>query len=203
LAITIAVYVSIYVLVLLVVIGRFATCIDNDSSNSKLVQSDVVVALELASANSEEYVNTCMWEVVWMSSIFFAVLGWDMASDRVYWKKAIWIPVTAMALPLAMWLFNVMLSRYYLIANCHDIDIDIAIENKLSYGDMASNPYASQHSVKVTRQVSKVELPRLSFTQPAIADNYVIGDINVDVIHSDYDHHSEVTFPLTMPSNVL
>jgi hypothetical protein len=29
-----------------------------------------------------------------------------MASDRTYWKDAMWIPVTAVALPFAMWSSN-------------------------------------------------------------------------------------------------
>jgi hypothetical protein len=201
LAITIAVYASVYVLVLLVVVGRFVTLIDYDRINKTTVKSAAVAALELASANSEVYVDTCMWEVVWMSSIFFAVLCWDMASDRVYWMKAVWIPITAMALPLAMWLFVVMLNKYYFIGNCRGIDIDIAIENKLLYGDVASSGYSSRHNVQSSHRVSTVEL-RASYTQPAIVDDDVIGDGNVDLIHNDCDHRSEVTSPLTMPSKV-
>jgi hypothetical protein len=203
LAITIAIYVSIYVLVLMVVVGRFVTLSDCGRSNKKIVQSDVIAALEIASANSEVHVNTCIWEVVWMSSIFFAVLCWDMASDRVSWKKAVWIPVTTMALPLVMWLSNVMLRKYYFTANGQGIDIDIVIESNQSYDDVASNGYSSRHSVQLSHQVSqKVEFSRLTFSRPAIANTDVIGDMNVDVIHSEYDHHSEVTSPLTISSKV-
>jgi hypothetical protein len=52
-----------------------------------------------------------MWEVVFMSSVFYALLCWDMASDRTYWKDAMWIPVTAVALPFAMWLSNYIFER--------------------------------------------------------------------------------------------
>jgi hypothetical protein len=52
-----------------------------------------------------------MWEVVFMSSVFYALLCWDMASDRTYWKDAMWIPVTALALPFAMWSSNYIFER--------------------------------------------------------------------------------------------
>ena len=51
------------------------------------LQRDVVAGLELALANIKDYDNTCIREVMRMSGIFFAELCWDMASDRIYWKK--------------------------------------------------------------------------------------------------------------------
>ncbi len=52
-----------------------------------------------------------MWEVVFMSSVFYAVLCWDMANDRTHWKDAVWIPVTAVVLPFAMWSSNYICQR--------------------------------------------------------------------------------------------
>jgi hypothetical protein len=180
LAIAIAVHVSIYVLVLLVVVGRFVKLIDSGHSNVTAVKSTVFAALDLASSNSDVYVSTCMWEVVWMSSIFCAVLCWDMASDRAYWKPVVWIPASAMSLPLLMWLCYVMLNKYYFGVSSQNIDVNV------------KNQQLSEN----------VELPRLTFSQPAIADSdvNVIWDINEDVIPSDCEHHSEVTSPLAMPT---
>jgi hypothetical protein len=53
-----------------------------------------------------------MWEVVCMSSVFYALLCWDMASDRTYWIDAVWIPVTAVLIPLAMWICYNTFQRY-------------------------------------------------------------------------------------------
>lgn len=65
-----------------------------------------------------------------------------MANDRVYWKKAVLIPVTATALSLAMRLFYVTLSRYCFIANTQNIDTDIAIDSSQLYGNVSSNRYS-------------------------------------------------------------
>jgi hypothetical protein len=104
-----------------------------------------------------------------------------------------------MALPLAMRLYNVILNKYYSKANGEDIGN--TLKNKLLCGDVASSGYSSRHSVQSIHRVSTVEL-RASYNHPAIANDDVIENINVDVIHSDYDHHIEVTSPLTLPSKV-
>ncbi len=140
-----------------------------------------------------------------MSSIFVAVMCWDMASDRTYWKTAVWIPASAMSLPLMMWLCYVTLNKYYFGVRSQntDIDIDIDVENKQSFVDVASNRLSSWYHEQSSHQVCEnVELPRLTFSEPAIAssDVNVIGDMNEDVVPSDYEHHSEVTSPLTIPT---
>jgi hypothetical protein len=188
--------------VLMVVVGRFVTLMGSSQTNVMTAKSNncrttVIAALDLASSNSDVYVSTCMWEVVWISSLFYALLCWDMASDRTYWKDVIWIPVTAILLPLAMWLCYVMFSKYYFRNNNGNIDID----NIQSYGaDMSADRY----SVESTYQVSgDVEFQRVTFSQPTIANNGLVGNINVimDMIHSDYDGHSEVISPLTIQTN--
>jgi hypothetical protein len=110
LAITISVYVTIKVFILLVVIGRFVTLlnehINSNKSNSTSLNDKNTLwkAFELSCSDIDMYINNCIWEVVFMSSLFYALLCWDMASDRSYWNKVLWIPITAISLPLAMWL---------------------------------------------------------------------------------------------------
>ncbi len=200
LAFTIVVYVSIYVLVLLVVFGRFLTLIDCGHSNVITIKSDngstLLAALELASINSDVYVSTCMWEVVWMSSLFYALLCWDMATDQIYWKKAVWIPVTAMALPVVMLIFHVMLSKYYFRTNIQNIDI----KSTLSLGSESSDRHSRWHHVHSKHQVSgEIGFQRLTFSQASIAKNDVI---NEDKIDSDCKRNNEVTSPLAIPTKV-
>jgi hypothetical protein len=104
LAIAIAMYISIYVFVLLAILGRFCERLQDNVKSDNV--SYVWIALELASCDTNVYITNCMWEVVFMSSVFYALLCWDMASDRTYWKDAMWIPVIAVALPFAMWSSN-------------------------------------------------------------------------------------------------
>jgi hypothetical protein len=47
-----------------------------------------------------------------MSNIFYALLCWDMASDRIQWKESIWMPLTAIVIPLAMWICDYILRKY-------------------------------------------------------------------------------------------
>jgi hypothetical protein len=106
LAIAIAMYISIYVFVLLAILGRFSHRLNNDVNVTY-----VWIAFELASRDTNVYITNCMWEVVFMSSVFYALLCWDMASDRTYWKDAMWIPGTAVVLPFAMWSINYIFQR--------------------------------------------------------------------------------------------
>ncbi len=50
-------------------------------SSTTTVQRDMVVCLELALANIKEYDNTCMWEVMRMSGIFFAESWWNILEE--------------------------------------------------------------------------------------------------------------------------
>ncbi len=115
LAITIAIYISIYVFVLLAVLGRFF-----NSLQDREHAGNVWTALDMASYDSKMYISICMWEVVCMSSVFYAFLCWDMASDRTYWKYAVWLPVTAIALPFAMWSSNYIFQRLQADRNKRD-----------------------------------------------------------------------------------
>jgi hypothetical protein len=119
LAITIATYVSIYGLILVVLIGRFVKIFDSSKDRHQDVEanSDVWVALEMASSSIHVYISSCMWEVVCMSSIFYALLCWDMASDRKYWRNAYWIPITALIIPFAMLLSYNLFQRHYTVSN--------------------------------------------------------------------------------------
>jgi hypothetical protein len=197
LAIAIAVYVTIYVLVLLVVLGRFVKLVDSGQSDMMTIESTnyktVLEALEKASSDSDMYVRTCMWEVVWMSSIFYAFLCWDMASDRTYWKNVLWLPVTGMMLPLAMWLCYNMLSKYCIRASTQNIDI----ENKQSYSEDASDRLLLPRVVSSHQKFSEVEFPRLTYAQRATPNGSVLlADINDDMVHNECEHHSEVISPL-------
>jgi hypothetical protein len=66
------------------------------------------------------------------------ILCWTMASDRMYWKNVIWIPNTAMVLPLAIWLSNIMFNKYYFRGRNQNIDVD----NNQSHGDEASDHHS-------------------------------------------------------------
>jgi hypothetical protein len=74
-----------------------------------------------------------------MSSIFYALLCWKMASDRTYWKNLIWIPITAMVLPLAIWLSNILFNKYYFRGGNQNSDVD----NNQSHGDDEASDHHS------------------------------------------------------------
>ena len=112
--------------VLMILLGRFiyiqeglsksasCTTVINYTLNSDGTTNDaVIMLLESACVNVTGYISSCIWEVVFMSSVFYAFLCWDMASDRVYWKDAIYIPLTAISIPIIIWLFNYIYDKYY------------------------------------------------------------------------------------------
>jgi hypothetical protein len=173
LAIAISTYVSIYVLVLLLVLGRFMMWLDNNKADS---HASISVALEMASRDVGLYVGNCMWEVVFMTSGFFALLCWDMASDRTYWKHAVWVAVTALVTPMIMWLCYLLYWRYYDVTS--------------TSGVSTSSSSMDQHSevvVATSTQSSSYELRPLS---------YRVGHIGVDSSNNTSKYQNEVLSPL-------
>jgi hypothetical protein len=167
-AIAIAIYVSIQVVILLIVFGRFVQLFHDQNNSTKNMVSGAVhgsnsrlwEALELACSNIDIYIKNCMWEVVCMSSVFYALLCWDMASDRVYWKDVLWIPTTGVTIPLAMWL-------------CYNILI------RINFAVYFTNNNKCKKQTNINRAISDdVEL-RLS-------TYYNISNVS-EVTHVDYD----------------
>ena len=84
-----------------------------------------------------------------------------------------------------------------------DIADAVGVKDQQLCGDVASDRRSSWYRMQSSRQVSEnVELPRLTFSQPTIADSdvNVIGDMNEDVFLGGYENHSEVTSPLALPT---
>jgi hypothetical protein len=112
LAISVSAYVGVYVLILLLVLGRFVKWLDTCSSEAD-GYSVIVAGLENASCDVSLYLSNCMWEVVFMTSVFFGMLCWDMAGDRTYWKNAAWILGVAVITPMVMWLCYVFVWKFF------------------------------------------------------------------------------------------
>jgi hypothetical protein len=152
LSIIITSYISIYIMILYILIGRYVyyktnsngittiTTSTNDSRNnytnsndtSSISRSNVsnftsndsinsiicddnesMILLDYACLDINNHVYNCMWEVVYMSSIFIALLSWDVASDKVSWKESLWFPCVSISIPFILWLFNCIYWRYY------------------------------------------------------------------------------------------
>lgn len=107
LAFAISCHLGIDVFVLMVLLGRFVKYRDNawnvNHSTNDIKIDGAMKILEQSCLQWDLYLSHCMWEVVFASSIFFACLCWDMASDRTYWKDAIWLPLVALSIPCAVW----------------------------------------------------------------------------------------------------
>jgi hypothetical protein len=123
LAVAIAIFVSCKVWIFQIVLGRFLETINHSEEVNNIsiatksfdYPNNVWLALELAASDIDVYVSNCMWEVVCMSSVFFALLCWDMASDTSLLKDAVWLPITAITIPLTMWLCYTVIKMHYFI----------------------------------------------------------------------------------------
>jgi hypothetical protein len=179
LAILISVYVSMYVLTLLLVLGRFLMWLDSNKAKDYSVISE---ALELASYDVSLYIGNCMWEVVFMTSVFFALLCWDMASDKVYWKQAVWIPVITFAIPMVMWLCYFFWSKYL-------IEKDEGIQNKSSIYDRNGEVIVASNR----SESDNIELRLSLYPGHKFTSN---GNSNMDASASD-EYDNEVISPLS------
>lgn len=54
-----------------------------------------------------------IWPIVVSSSMFFAVICWDMAGDKVDWIGSLWAPVIVLLIPLFLWSYIGYSSRQY------------------------------------------------------------------------------------------
>jgi hypothetical protein len=46
----------------------------------------------------------CFWLVAGISSVFVAMVAWDIAGDDVGWERSAWIPVVGVSYPMLLWL---------------------------------------------------------------------------------------------------
>jgi hypothetical protein len=87
-------------------------CVDTSSVPSKFSPDHTLSCLEAAVTESTVYFLMCIWPVVWFSCLFFAFLCWDMAGDEVGWKRALWVPVVAICVPLLLYGCKWVYGRY-------------------------------------------------------------------------------------------
>ena len=62
-----------------------------------------LVALGAACVPLLQIVARCVWPVMGGSSVFFAVLCWDVLADEVGWRDAVWAPVAVLLVPVCLW----------------------------------------------------------------------------------------------------
>jgi hypothetical protein len=76
-------------------------------------EDHALVALSAACVPILDIVTRCVWPVIWSSSLFFAFLCWDVLSDEVGWRKALWAPVGVLCLPVCLWVCLGVVSPHY------------------------------------------------------------------------------------------
>lgn len=48
------------------------------------------------------------WLIAVSSSVFFSFVCWDIASDDVGWRQALWLPITTLCFPVLLWALSRM-----------------------------------------------------------------------------------------------
>ena len=106
LSLVILVTVSLKCRLWIMLLGRFlyARLVPSISNNSTGGEDAAVVMLSEACIPVVNVVARCLWPIIWSSSLFFAILCWDVLGDEIGWRKAIWAPLFVISLPVVLWI---------------------------------------------------------------------------------------------------
>jgi hypothetical protein len=70
------------------------------------VSDEVKLCVLTALADSHipliEVLRGSFWRLVWCSTFFVAIIGWDMATDEVGWLQSVWVPLVAIGFALLL-----------------------------------------------------------------------------------------------------
>jgi hypothetical protein len=86
----------------IILIGRF-TCLVSAGNNENNTHY-ALVALSRVYISFVEVCKRSFWLLAWCSSLFFALICWDVAvAGGVSWINSIWIPISIIMYPLFLW----------------------------------------------------------------------------------------------------
>lgn len=89
-----------------------STTFISEERNIQLNQDNALVALGDTYLDIPAIFVSCFWPIVYSSSCFIAALSWDMAADKeAESRRALWAPVTALSMPLFLWIVDIELTK--------------------------------------------------------------------------------------------
>jgi hypothetical protein len=69
------------------------------------ITNDVAIEdFNSAVAHTDELLQLILWPLVWSSALFVATVCFDMSTDEVGWRASVWIPITTICVPIAIWI---------------------------------------------------------------------------------------------------
>jgi len=89
-------------------IGRFVgAMLETDQSKSDRGSRDeALAALAEVYISVYDVLRACFWQLLWCSALFFMFLCWDIATDEVGWLPSIWLPLTALCVPVVLYVLS-------------------------------------------------------------------------------------------------
>jgi hypothetical protein len=126
-----------------------------------------------------------------MSSVFFAVLCWDMASDRINWKNAVWIPVAALITPIVLWMIYYLLNKYMCI-ECTRSSLADDHSSLLQANEIEKRTISGDVELKLSLYHSS------SSSLTGVRDSGIIRDAYINSSFNDNAFPDEVTSPFSM-----
>ena len=110
LAVAVACTVVSKMIVLMLMVGRFAYILRSDDANDST--HFAMIALAKVHFPLIEVLKESFWLILWTSALFFSFVCWDVASDDVGWLKSIWIPIVTTGYPLVLWLVAISVNMF-------------------------------------------------------------------------------------------
>lgn len=75
-------------------------------TDSMIVEDQLLLLLNRQLQGVNTSLLICKWPVMITSCFFVTLLAWDLASDRVGWFQALWVPVVGFAILMVLWVWD-------------------------------------------------------------------------------------------------
>lgn len=95
----------------LILIGRFIICSSDSVEQKTNTRNEFVILLNEQVQGIQSSIVVCKWPIISTSCLFITLLCWDMAGDAVGWERAMWVPLTGIAIFLLILLWDQCLTH--------------------------------------------------------------------------------------------